>query len=81
MLYCDNKAAINIANNPIQHDRTKHVEIDRHFIKEKIDDEMMCLLFVRTTEQLANISTKGLHVTEFSNVINKMNLKNTYCSS
>lgn len=34
-LYCDNKAAISIAHNPIQHDRTKHVEIDRHFIKEK----------------------------------------------
>ncbi|RVW46001.1 Retrovirus-related Pol polyprotein from transposon RE1 [Vitis vinifera] len=33
-LYCDNKSAINIAHNPIQHDRTKHIEIDRHFIKE-----------------------------------------------
>jgi hypothetical protein len=34
MLYCDNKAAISIVNNPVQHDGTKHVEIDRHFIKE-----------------------------------------------
>jgi hypothetical protein len=33
-LYCDNKATIEIAQNPIQHDRTKHVEVDRHFIKE-----------------------------------------------
>ena len=31
-LYCDNKAARDIAHNPIQHDRTKHVEVDRHFI-------------------------------------------------
>ena len=31
-LYCDNKATISIAHNPVQHDRTKHVEIDRHFI-------------------------------------------------
>jgi hypothetical protein len=35
-LYCDNKMAISIADNPIQHDRTKHVEIDQHFIKEKL---------------------------------------------
>ena len=38
-LHCDNKAAIEIAQNPVQHDRTKHVKVDRHFIKEKLDQE------------------------------------------
>ncbi|BBH03134.1 hypothetical protein Prudu_013918, partial [Prunus dulcis] len=38
-LYCDNKATIAIAHNPVQHDRTKHVEVDRNFIKEKLDAE------------------------------------------
>ena len=33
-LYCDKKSAINIAHNPVQHDRTKHVEVEKHFIKE-----------------------------------------------
>ena len=33
-LYCDNKAAINIAHNHVHHDKTKHVEVDRHFIKK-----------------------------------------------
>ncbi|KAL6331168.1 hypothetical protein AAG906_009596 [Vitis piasezkii] len=37
-LYCDNKSAINIAHNPIQHNRTKHIEIDSHFIKEKLEE-------------------------------------------
>ncbi|RVW76999.1 Copia protein [Vitis vinifera] len=37
-LYCDNKSAINIVHNPIQHNRTKHIEIDRHFIKEKLEE-------------------------------------------
>ena len=37
-LYCDYKSAINIAHNPIQHDRTKHIEVDRHFIKEKLEE-------------------------------------------
>jgi hypothetical protein len=59
MLYCNNKAAISITNNPVQHDRTKHVEIDHHFIKEKLDNGMMCLPFVRTIGQLVDIFTKG----------------------
>ena len=49
-LYCDNKAAINIAHNPVHHDRTKHVEVDRHFIKEKIESGLICMTFVPTTK-------------------------------
>ncbi|RVW81638.1 Copia protein [Vitis vinifera] len=40
-LFCDNKAAYEIAHNQVQHDRTKHVEVDRFFIKEKLDDEIV----------------------------------------
>lgn len=45
-LFCDYKYAINIAHNPAQHDRTRHVEIDRHFIKEKLEAGSICILFV-----------------------------------
>lgn len=48
-LYCDNKAAISIAHNPVnlvQYDRTKHVKIDRHFVKEKIENGLICTPFV-----------------------------------
>ena len=41
-LFFDNEFAINIAHNLIQHDRSKHIEIDRHFIKEKIEVEIIC---------------------------------------
>ena len=59
-LYCDNKSAIAIAHNPILHDRTKHVEIDKHFIKEKLDSGLVCMAYLPTTEQAADILTKGL---------------------
>nr|XP_011465868.1 PREDICTED: putative disease resistance RPP13-like protein 3 [Fragaria vesca subsp. vesca] len=59
-LYCDNKAAIDISQNPVQHDRTKHVEVDRHFIKEKLDAKIISFPFVPTEEQLADILTKGV---------------------
>lgn len=36
-VYCDNKAAVSIAHNPVLHDRIKHVEVDKHFIKEKLE--------------------------------------------
>ena len=44
-LYCDKKATINIAHNSIQHDQTKYIEIDRHFIKEKANYGIICLPF------------------------------------
>ena len=40
-LWCDNKSAISIANKPVQHDRTKHIEIDRFFTKEKLDSGIL----------------------------------------
>ncbi|XP_062075277.1 secreted RxLR effector protein 161-like [Humulus lupulus] len=53
-------SSISIAHNPIHHDRTKHVEVDRHFIKEKIDGGIVSIKYVHMDQQLADILTKGL---------------------
>nr|GEV60492.1 putative ribonuclease H-like domain-containing protein [Tanacetum cinerariifolium] len=56
----DNKAAIQISENHVQHDRTKHVEADRHFIKEKHEAEIIKLSFVKSEDQLVDILTKAV---------------------
>ena len=61
-LFCDNKSAISIANNLIKYDRTKHIEIDRHFIKEKLEGGLITIAYVPSRHQLANVLTKGLPI-------------------
>jgi len=77
-LYCDNKAAINISLNPVQHDRTKHVEVDRHFIKEKVEEGIICMSYVPTQEQTADVFTKGLPKQKFDDFIFKLDMINIY---
>jgi hypothetical protein len=59
-LYCNYKAAINIAHNPVQHVQTKHNKSDRHFIKEKLLLGLICPLYMKIWEQLADILMKGV---------------------
>lgn len=54
-LFCDNKSAISIACNPIQHDRMKLIEIDRHFIKEKLDSDLISTSYMPSKHQIADI--------------------------
>ena len=77
-LYSDNKSAINITHNPVQHDWMKHVEIDRHFIKEKIEEGTMCMCYVPMDNQLADVLTKGLHGPRFHDCIGKLGMEETY---
>ena len=70
-LYYDNKATISIAHNPVLHDLTKHVEVDKHFIIEKIDNRVVCMTYIPTEEQVVDVFTKGLYKRQFDFLIGK----------
>lgn len=57
-LHCYNKAAIDIAHNLVQHHRTKHVEVDQHFIKYKLEAGLIYIPFIKSEDQVAYVLTK-----------------------
>ncbi|RVX21666.1 Retrovirus-related Pol polyprotein from transposon TNT 1-94 [Vitis vinifera] len=74
LMMCDNQTAISIAKNPVHHDRTKHAEIDRHFITEKVTSETVKLNYVPTKHQTADILTKALPRPNFEDLTCKLGL-------
>nr|GEU76593.1 retrovirus-related Pol polyprotein from transposon TNT 1-94 [Tanacetum cinerariifolium] len=71
-MYCDSKAAIAISCNPVQHSRTKHIDVRYHFIKEKVEKGIVELLFVGTEYQLADLFTKALPEERFKYLVRRL---------
>ena len=74
LVYCDNVSAVYLSTNPIQHQRTKHVEIDLHFVRDRVDVGDVRVLHVPTTSQFADIFTKGLPSSTFSEFHSSLNV-------
>lgn len=77
-LFCDNKAAIDISPNPIQHDRTKNVEVDRHFIKQNLEEKIIRFPFVKSEDQLADVLTKAVFSRNFYISLDKLGIRDIY---
>jgi histone deacetylase 1/2 len=75
VVYCDNISAVYLSTNPVQHQRTKHVEIDLHFVRERVAFGDVRVLHVPTTSQYADIFTKGLPTAIFTEFRSSLNVR------
>jgi hypothetical protein len=75
LLYCDNISVVYMTSNPIQHQRTKHIEIDLHFVRERVAIGDLHVLHVPTSSQYADIFIKGLPTPVFTEFRSSLNVQ------
>nr|GEZ80352.1 retrovirus-related Pol polyprotein from transposon TNT 1-94 [Tanacetum cinerariifolium] len=74
-LYCNNKSAIALCCNNVQHSRAKHIDVRHHFIKEQVENRIVKLYYIRTEYQLTDIFTKPLPRERFNFLIEKLGMR------
>ena len=76
-LYCDNQSSIKLSYNPVFHERSKHFEIDFHFTRQKVEENVIKVEFIPSQEQPADILTKPLRRTNFEDCRKRLHLRST----
>ena len=77
LIYCNNKSAIDLSKNPEHHARSKHIDIQYHYVRDCIEKQLFKLQYISTNNQLADVLTKALDINSYKRFISKINLKDS----